>query len=153
MRMRLADVRVSYHGQDYRVVLGPPYYTERGEGVLLGSGLPTINLADPQTGELRYGLTVEIPEAPLKPSQILVGGREEGVRALTEAGVVRPTGEFYRSDSYGATLAVCELLVRSNEEYVVPARPNISRVGHLLSDPPRPKKGDKARGYDHDPGR
>jgi hypothetical protein len=73
--------------------------------------MPTINLAAPNTGELRIGLTVEIPEAPLKPGQVLVCGKAEGLRALTEAGVVRFTGQYYRSNEFAATLAVCDLLI------------------------------------------
>lgn len=107
----LRDVRVRYHGKEYRVVLGPPYFVEQRNGALMGSGMPTVNLADPETGELCHGLTFEVPEAPLKPGQVLVGGREEGLRALTAAGVVRFTGEYYRSVVFDATFAVCDLLV------------------------------------------
>src|SRR4051794_2583972 len=88
---------VHYRGKLCHVVLGPPHLVEQANGALLGSGLPSINMADPRTGELLYGLTVEIPEAPLKPGQVLVCGKAEGLRALTEAGVVRHTGDYYRS--------------------------------------------------------
>ncbi len=106
----MPDVRVIYRGREYRVVLGPPIFVEQRNGALMGTGMPTINLADPETGELRFGLTVDVPEAPLRPNQVLVGGREEGLRALTAAGVVRHTGEYYRSREYGATFAVCDFL-------------------------------------------
>jgi len=111
MRRKRNDVRVQYHGVEFKVVLGPPYFVEQPNGALMGSGMPTINLADPNTGELRRGLTVEIPEAPLKPGQVLVGGKAEGLRALTEAGVVRLTGNYYRSEKFMATFAVCDLLI------------------------------------------
>ncbi len=107
----LEDVLVTYYGKEYRVVLGPPCFVEQRNGALMGSGMPTVNLADPETGELCHGLTFEAPEAPLRPGQVLVGGREEGLRALTEAGVVRFTGEYYRSVVFNATFAVCDLLV------------------------------------------
>jgi hypothetical protein len=106
----MSDVRTTYHGKEYRVVLGPPTFVEQRNGALMGSGMPTINIADPETGELRSGLTVEILEAPLKPNQVLVSGREEGLRALVEAGVVRHTGEYYRSREFNATFAVCDFL-------------------------------------------
>src|SRR5262249_16554977 len=106
----MSDIRVTYRGKEYRVVLGPPAFVEQRNGALLGSGNSTINLADPETGELRVGLTVEIPEAPLRPNQVLVCGMEEGLRALTAAGVVRHTGEYYRSREYNATFAVCDFL-------------------------------------------
>jgi hypothetical protein len=106
----MPDVRVKYHGTEYKVVLGPPVLVEQRNGALMGTGMPTIDLADPVTGERRVGLTVDIPQAPLKPNQVLVGGREEGLRALTEAGVVRHTGEYYRSREFGATFAVCDFL-------------------------------------------
>src|SRR5262245_19657220 len=102
--------RAVYHGTEYRIVLGPPTFVEQRNGALLGSGMPTINLADPESGELRVGLTVEIPEAPLKPNQVLVAGRQEGLRTLTEAGVVRHTGLYYQSQEYGASFAVCDFL-------------------------------------------
>jgi hypothetical protein len=76
------------------VVLGPPCFVVQRNGALIGSGMPSINLADPNTGELRIGLTMEILVAPLRPGQVLVGGKAEGLRALTEAGVVRHTGEY-----------------------------------------------------------
>jgi len=110
------SIRVHYHCQEYQVVLGPPYFVEQDNGALLGSGMPTINLADPHTGELRIGLTVEIPEAPLKPGQVLVAGKAEGLRALTEAGVVRFTGNYYRSEEFATTFAVCDLLIGSSIE-------------------------------------
>jgi hypothetical protein len=107
---RGTDMLVKYHGEEYRVVLGPPILIEQRNGALMGTGMPTINLADPKTGELRIGLTVDIPEAPLKPNQVLVCGREEGLRALAAAGVVRHTGEYYCSREYGATFAVCDFI-------------------------------------------
>src|SRR5690242_2048726 len=88
-------VRVRYRGRDYHAVLGPTCFTEQANGALLGTGMPSIELIDPQTGEPRVGLTVDIPEAPLQPGQVLVCGRAEGVRALADAGVVRPTGQYY----------------------------------------------------------
>lgn len=111
MSQKSGPSRATYHGKEYLVVLGPAYYVEQHNGALLGSGMPTINLADPSTGELCVGLTVEIPEAPLKPGQVLVGGKAEGLRALTEAGAVRFTGRYYRSEEYAATFAVCDLLI------------------------------------------
>lgn len=42
---------------------------------------------------------------------MLVGGGDEGLRALTEAGVVRFTGAYYHSKEFDATFAVCDLLV------------------------------------------
>jgi hypothetical protein len=39
-----------------------------------------------------------------------MGGGEEGLRVLTEAGVVRFTGMYYRSKRFGTTFAVCDLL-------------------------------------------
>jgi hypothetical protein len=120
-----ADVRVRYHGEEYRVVLGPPYFVEQANGALMGSGMPTIELADAETGELRHGLTVEIFEAPLKPGQVLVGGRDEGLGALTEAGVVRFTGRYYCSGKFNATFAICELLLTApcqEREQMTPSR-------------------------------
>lgn len=111
MNKKLDGVWVRYRGEDYKLVLGPPCFVEQRNGALMGTGMPTVNLADPSTGELCIGLTVDIPEAPLKSGQVLVGGRAEGLRALTEAGVVRHTGEFYRSPKFDATFAVCELLI------------------------------------------
>ena len=105
------DTLVRYRGEEYKVVLGPPCFVEQRNGALMGSGMPTISLADPGTDSLRYGLTVEIPEAPLKPGQVLVGGRAEGLRALIEGGVVRHTGDYYRSKRFDATFAVCDLLI------------------------------------------
>lgn len=104
------DVRVRYHGREYRVVLGPPYFVEQRNGALMGSGMPTVNLADPETGEPCHGLTVEVPGAPLRPGRVLVGGGVEGLRVLTEAGVVRFTGRYFRSGRHDATFAVCDLL-------------------------------------------
>jgi hypothetical protein len=130
MHKKLTDVRVYYHDELCQVVLGPPCFVEQANGALLGSGLPSISLADPATGALLYGLTVEIPEAPLQPGQVLVGGRAEGLRALTEAGVVRHTGDYYRSTKYGAAFAVCDLLVRHNNERVQPALLQREPHGH-----------------------
>jgi hypothetical protein len=48
---------------------------------------------------------------PVRPGQVLVGGEEEGLRVLREAGVVRFTGRHYRSKGFAATFAVCDLLV------------------------------------------
>jgi hypothetical protein len=104
-------VLVRYDGKEYRVVLGPPCFVEQRNGALMGTGMPSIRLVDPDTGSPCYGLTFEIPEAPVRPGQVLVGGREEGLRALTEAGVVRFTGRYYRSKRFVATFAVCDLLV------------------------------------------
>jgi len=106
----MPDIRVKYHGEEYRVALGPPIFVEQRNGALISTGMPTINLADPHSGELRIGLTFDIPQAPLNPGLVLVGGREEGLRALTEAGVVKHTGEYYRSRDHGATFAVCDFL-------------------------------------------
>ncbi len=108
MSKKLDGVRVRYRGEDYKLVLGPPCFVEQRNGPLMGTGMPTVNLADPSTGELCIGLTVDIPEAPLRSGQVLVGGKEEGVRALT---VVRHTREFYRSPKFDATFAVCDLLI------------------------------------------
>jgi hypothetical protein len=105
------DILVRYRGSDYQVVLGPPCYVEQKNGALMESGMPMIILADPETKEYCVGLTVEIPEAPLKAGQVLVGGREAGLQALTEAGVVRHTGDYYRSKEFDATFAVCDLLI------------------------------------------
>jgi hypothetical protein len=112
---------------------------EQHNGALMGSGLPTINLADANTGELRIGLTVEIPEAPLKPGQVLVCGKEEGLRALTEGGIVRHTGEYYRSRKFDATFAVCDFLVG-------PHRRRESVLGYPLPEPspaPSPQQDNK----------
>lgn len=104
-------VLVRYYGKEYRAVLGPPYFIEQRDGAMMGSGMPSIDLSDPETGEKCYGLTCEAPEAPLRQGQVLVCGGEEGLRALSEAGIVRFTGHNYRSKRYGCTLAVCDLLV------------------------------------------
>ena len=104
-------VLVRYEGKEYRVVLGPPHFTEQRNGALMGTGMPSIELVEPDTGCPCYGLTFDIPQAPVRPGQVLVGGREEGLRVLTEAGVVRFTGEYYHSKRFDATFAVCDLLV------------------------------------------
>ncbi len=105
------ELLTRYKGKVYRVVFGPPCFVEQRNGALLGTGMPSIELADPETGVPLHGLTFDIPEAPLRPGQVLVGGREEGLQALTEAGVVRFTGAYYRSKRFLATFAVCDLLV------------------------------------------
>lgn len=110
VRCEPEDVRVRYHGREYLVVFGPPYFVEQRNGALMGSGMPTVNLADPETGELCHGLTVEVPGAPLRPGQVLVGGGAEGLRVLADAGVVRFTGDYFRSEKHNATFAVCDLL-------------------------------------------
>ena len=104
-------VLVRYEGKEYRVVLGPPCYVEQRNGALMGTGMPSIELVEPDTGRPCYGLTFDIPQAPVRPGQVLVGGGEEGLRALTEGGVVRFTGTYYRSKKSLATFAVCVLLV------------------------------------------
>ena len=115
-------VLTRYDGQVYRVVFGPPSFVEQRNGALLGSGMPSIGLADPETGVQRHGLTIEIPEAPLRPGQVLVGGGEDGLRALSDAGVVRFTGTEFHSKRFLATFAVCDLLVGPFRR-----RPSVSR--------------------------
>src|SRR5262245_44230166 len=105
------DILVTYHGERCKVVLGPPHSVEQRNGTRISSGMPSIDLVDPETGEGRCGLTVEIPRARLRPGQVLVGGRAEGLRALTEGGVVRHTGRYYRSKEFDTTFAVCDLLI------------------------------------------
>jgi hypothetical protein len=74
--------------------------------------MPSIDLV----GDDGFGLSVEIPQAPLKLGQVLIGGFEEGLRALTEAGIVRHTGEYYKSKEYDATFPICDLLVDWSRE-------------------------------------
>jgi hypothetical protein len=91
----LEDVLVRYHGEVFRAVLGPPCFVEQHNGALMGTGMPSINLVEPETGLPCHGLIFDIPKAPLRPGQVLVGGEEEGLRVLTEARVVRFTGKYY----------------------------------------------------------
>jgi hypothetical protein len=141
-----ADVRTKYHGKEYRVVLGPPYFVEQENGALMGTGMPMINLADLETGYPERGLTVDIPQAPLKPNQVLVCGGEEGLRALTEAGVVRHTGEYYCSREFGATFAVCDFLGLPERQHV--------RLADLRrgtrEDTGKQRQEERSRGFDMD---
>ena len=111
-RKKLDDVRVIYDGHECRVVLGPPVHVELHSGALWCNEMPSIDLVEVKSGKSR-GLTVDIPAAQLKPGQVLVCGNAEGLRALTEAGVVRHTGEYFQSKKYDATFAVCDLLLDS----------------------------------------
>jgi hypothetical protein len=133
-----ADVRVMYDGAEYRLYLGIPCWVEQANGELLTTGMPSIHLADPKTGELYHGLSMDIPEAQLKPGQVLVCGREEGLRALTEAGVVRFTGQYYRSAEFNETFPVCDLLMtapwQEREQAKANSGGNTPSRGQLLAE-------------------
>jgi hypothetical protein len=139
---KVDDVQVKYHGEEYRVVLGPPCFVMQTNGALMSSGMPMVNLADPKTGELRRGLTVEIPEAPVSSGQVLVCGKAEGLQALTEAGVVRFTGEYYRTKEFDATFAVCDLLIAPARQEPVRVTPGTSPSPQRMRQKPKEKSRD-----------
>ena len=102
---------VNYRGKKYQAVFGPSYAVELADGTLWDSGKPSIDLADPRTGDVYHGLTVALPNVGLGANQVLVCGGDAGLKALETAGVVRCSGRHIHSPEYGK-VAVCDVLVR-----------------------------------------
>lgn len=132
----LEGVTCRYHGETYQVVFGPSYSVELPDGTFWSSGKPSIDLIEVGAEvPRRRGLTLDLPEVPLKSNQVLVCGGAEGVRSLEQAGVVRATGMFVKAPAYGTTVAVCDLLITPpGLEHVRPTRRG-------LSDEPLPASG------------
>ena len=71
---------------------------------------PALQLVDAEDGSPIAKATVNLPDTPAGPNQVFVKDWSENagiLRALTEAGVVKPTGETVRSGF--VDVAVCEL--------------------------------------------
>ena len=80
-------------------------------------GHTAIMLVDANNGEEVAMATVNVPEVQLKAHHILIKDYSENagmLEALSEAGIVKPTGEFVHS-GYVA-IPVCELLVQPHQE-------------------------------------
>lgn len=76
-----------------------------------------ICLGDIETGEPYATATVNIPDIPLGPTEVLVKDYSENtgmLEALEHAGIVRRTGRCVRSGF--VEIPVCELLVDANTE-------------------------------------
>ena len=76
-----------------------------------------ICLGDIETGEPYGTATVNIPEIPLEPTEVLIKDYSENkgmLDALERAGIVRRTGCYIRSGF--VEIPVCELLVDANTE-------------------------------------
>ena len=54
-------VLVRYRGEEYRVVLGPPCSVQQRSGALVSTGMPSIELVEPDTARKRNELTFDIP--------------------------------------------------------------------------------------------
>lgn len=57
----LVGVLARFHGNDFRVVLVPSRYVEQRNGALMGTGTPSVDLIDPDTGRPCYGLAFDTP--------------------------------------------------------------------------------------------
>ncbi|AWP23471.1 hypothetical protein C4901_09115 [Acidiferrobacter sp. SPIII_3] len=77
----------------------------------------TIHLSDIETGEPYATATVNIPELPLKSTEVFVKdySENEGVlEALERAGIVRHTGRRIRCGF--VEVPICELLIDTEED-------------------------------------
>jgi hypothetical protein len=75
-----------------------------------GNGRPALQLVDASDGEPIATATVNLPDLPAGPNQVFIKDYSENegmLKALTEAGVVKPTGETVRSGF--VEVPVCEL--------------------------------------------
>lgn len=74
------------------------------------NGRPALQLVDAEDGSPIAEATVNLPDVPAGPNQVFVKDWSENegmLRVLTEAGVLKPTGETVRSGF--VDVAVCEL--------------------------------------------
>jgi hypothetical protein len=80
-------------------------------------GHTAIMLVDANNGGEVAMATVNVPEVQLKANQILIKDYSENagmLDALSEAGIVKPTGEFVH---FGfVAIPVCDLLVQPHQE-------------------------------------
>ncbi|WP_435008078.1 DUF4313 domain-containing protein [Tundrisphaera lichenicola] len=74
------------------------------------NGRPALQLVDAEDGSPIAKATVNLPDVPLGKNQVLIKSYAENeglLEALTEAGVVKPTGQTVRSGF--VEIPVCEL--------------------------------------------
>lgn len=114
-------MKVSFGGTDYDLQFQQ-----------YGNGRPAIVLVG-SDGECAAVATVNVPEAPLLPNQVLIKDYSENegmLAALEQAGLVKPLGVSVRSGH--VSMPLCQLLVDPSQQERATERP--ADVGLSLSN-------------------